>query len=355
MRRARLWVCIGLFWGVTAAAQTQTLRALENTIYDTLASPPEQYKAVERIGAFKNPEALRILEELLLFRWETPGDMPAAPQRADRDRQRRLRQSKQSLARIRAKAAEALGLIGDDRSMPVLLTVIRHEIDPVVREFTLKALLRFTDLTLAGMFESVALEDPTPSNRILGISGMSLYSQRINGGSARRVLADPNTLVRLTAVKLFGATGRVDLMALILPSGYDADRSVRRRVADILGAYNTPDAGRVLTVLAHDEDHGIICSAVTGLGLNAQIPSAEYLDLVRSPIREAGVIILRSIARRWMEVTPAALDAAVRGRLVPGLELLAGQTRQKIELRRRMFQSETELEKIKYYLTEKGR
>ncbi|MFC1582246.1 HEAT repeat domain-containing protein [Planctomycetota bacterium] len=322
----------------------------EDRVMEAFVAEDDRYEALNLLSELKLKESSEVLEGLLLFEWESGATGRTDGQRS-RMKYRKLKQSRESMAKYRAKAAEALGILGLERAIPIMLRVLRVESNPVVREYTLKALLEFEDPTLVHTYEGIAVEDQAETNRILGIVGMAAYPRKISTEAVKKILNDANVMVRLSGLKFLGNSGRPDLLPFIISASYDRESLIRRRVADVLVAFDTPGAAQVLYLMAKSGEGGTAISAVASLGQNIHVKGTDYLKLALRTSRMAGNIVIKSSYNRWADLTPAdyaGLEKSIDRTLVPTIRFVS----RKMAFRRKLGRVSKESEKIRLFLTE---
>ncbi len=303
-----------------------------------------RFKAVDALVQINSERSVRIFEDILLHRWESGND-------ASRSRKRKLDRFKESMNKIRAKAAEGLSLMKSEGSVPLLMNVLREEKDIVVREYVLKALLSFDDSSILPLYEKTAVEDESPKNRILGIAGMTQYPDKVKSQIVKTVFGDENVMVRLAVIKFLVSSGRNDLTPFISASAHDSEKIIKRRIAELLGSFNTETSCEILKQLARDPDPLIRTTSITALGSNTHFSPSSYLEFCSYKSRLRSIIILKSVFNSWRTAIGRDFEKA---------EVLLGGTcdeqlefsKRKIRKRKRISGNSREREKIKLILTE---
>ncbi|MFC1479561.1 HEAT repeat domain-containing protein [Planctomycetota bacterium] len=328
----------------------ETIKKLSEVI-ESLASEQEKIKAIEELGKLNHLKSVEMLEDFLLFRWEKETGNSHVFTHPRRIKTRKLRQSRESVAKLRAKAAESLGTLKSERSIPVLIRVVRNDTDAVVREHSLKALLHFKDSTLISTFSHAAANDKVAANRIRGVEGISLYPHRIEAQTVKHILNDSNIMVRLSGIKALSLSRRKDLLPLIIETAYDARDSVRRRVADALSHFNTAGAAEVLLFLAQDQNKGTAVSAVNALNANTYVKKESMLKLASRLPEEGVLILLKGSYNLWKDLSSSHyknVSKVISKRFRPMLIYM----QRKVEIRQKTAKVSEQAEKLRIILTE---
>jgi len=326
------------------AAEEEVARAVK--VIEGISSVQEKIKAMERLGRIRTAGSADVLEGVLLFKWER--EERSRGDRSYRGRVKRMKMisSRDSAAKVRAKAAEMLGRLGYERSVPVLARVAREDPDPVVRKYAVKALLGFRDPTLVKTFCEVVLHDDEPATRVSAVIGLMPYADKVPRDVVKKMLNDSNPIVRLAGIKFVGFSRRRDVAVFLLHAAYDPDSRVKRRAAEILGEFDTAAAAEALLTLAKDADPGVSASAVGSLARSTRMKGSAYLDMVAFLRPEAGRIALAGSFNFWRDLAPDRYRA-VRDEVEKKLRVLVDRTRRKVAVRRALEAMAAREEKLK--------
>jgi HEAT repeat protein len=338
----------------TEKDRTAVIAWLKKITDSPSTSEQQKIEAVETLALIKHKESVKILEDVLLFKWEPETSSSRSAVRTGRIKisKPKLLQSKQSEAKVRAKAAEALGTQGNERSIPILVRVAKEDKDTAVRKFSLKSLLLFKDPTLVEVFEYSATEDKSADNKLIGIVGMSKYPKRIRVQTVKTILEDKNMMVRLSGLKFLGVSKREDLLPMIIECAYDSRRHVKRRAADALSYFNTHSASEVLLLLTKDRHKGTVISAVSALGANTNTQGDTYLRIATRMDKDTGLIVLKSSFNMWKTLSEKEYEA-VEDTLPITLRPTLSHVQKKVSTRKKIEGLSEQREKIKLSLTER--
>jgi len=350
-----------LLWAFPSAAEpedgkkpeTGAKKTIEECIavIESLASETEKIKAVEKLGTLGHMKSAEFLEDFLLFKWEKRTDDSHHFSEPRRIKERKLSQSRESVAKLRAKAAFSLGRLGFERSIPVLIKVARKDTDPVVREQSLKALRSFRDPTLISIYSHAAVADRSAGNRLQGVVGLSFYPRGIKARTMKNVLKDSNIMVRMSGIQTIGISGRKDLLPLIIEAAYDTEKAVKRNAADALAHFNTPDAAKVLVFLAQDADTATAVSAVRALSTNSHLNSKSFMELMARVPEKARLILLKGGFSMWNRISPAYFKE-LKKNIPEHLSSVHAHVHKKMKVRQKTKGISEQTEKLKIILTE---
>lgn len=355
---AVILLCIGtgpLFMQEKAAEQKETadedMLNRYSRIFKSFTSEPEKIKTIEKLGSLKHIRSAELLEKYLLFKWEKGLDNSHIPSHRRHVKERKLIQSRESAGKLRAKAAESLGKLGFERSIPILVKVAKSDSNSVVREHSLKALMRFRDPTLTDIYSYTAVSDSIAANRIHGVKGMTLYPARIRGQVLKKILNDTNIMVRLAGIRAVGVCGRKDFAGLVIATARDAQDEVKRKIADALSCLDTDDAAELLLFLAQSRNKRVSLSAVRALSLNTRVNRKSYMRLASRLTGQASMIYIKSAFRFWNTIQPGDYTS-IDNNVATSLKPVLLNIKKKVDVRRKTSELTKMAEKIKLNLTE---
>ena len=191
-------------------------------------------------------------------------------------------------AHTRAEAAEALGRRGDPKAVPALLAVLEKPAAPVLNTSgasdKLKAGLA-SKLTLQ-------LETQVNVRAKAALALGKIGDRKAVPALATALAKDQDPYVRYMAAQSLGKLGGPEALKALLAAMGDGDSRVRRQVIFSLGHFKEPEVAKALEPLLNDPDPGVRLQAAIGLAkrgnpepLMAQAEKDEH-KAVRGGARE---------------------------------------------------------------------
>lgn len=210
--------------------------------------------------------------------------------------------------RVRQAAYGAAATLGRNRVEATLAERYLAEESPALRAAILKVLRRLEAPQGAAVLPR-ALADADIEVRMEAldyVAGMGDTTWRDSLEPVRRALRDPSPLIRRAAIGAFGRIGGVDAEARALALLDDADHTVRRRAAEVLGHHaSTPATRDALSRLATDPSREVRRAGSVALLECLRRDNALHAELIQralqavkaatSPERREGLWLLGTL------------------------------------------------------------
>jgi HEAT repeat protein len=236
-----------------------------------------------------------------------PAAAPAVP-----DLVRLLRDDDET---VRCRAAEALGVIGDESAVPALAENLGNP-SPAVQEAAARALGAFKQAALSAVPALVPLlRDPEDSVRQAAADALSKVGP-LPGETAAALaegLSSPDSVVQTQTAEAIGAIGEAAAEAApalveALTNGSDRVRAKAAEALGKMGEAAAPAAVPKLVVALRDEDNWVSALAAEALGEMGEAAEEAVPALVRS-LRHINPLVRANAAEALGKMGEAARDA----------------------------------------------
>ena len=196
----------------------------------------------------------------------------------------------------RGRVARALGRLGDDRALPVLVDALLTESSEDVAGY-IGAVSQIGAGAVPALIETLAGRDITASGALIeclariGAPAVGPLVEAIAGSAPE---------VRRSAVRALGLIGAPAIKPLTHALLHDARFEVRRRALEILGSIGEADAVASLIEALQDDDEGVRLNAARYLGSLASADAVE--PLVALLERETQPVLMRQAVTSLGEI-----------------------------------------------------
>jgi HEAT repeat protein len=166
---------------------------------------------------------------------------------------------------VRGSSAQALGRIGDTKATQALLSLLN---DPEVypRSAALGALGRIGDASIITNLTSILVKDPESQVRTSAAEALGRIGDRQASEALVKALKDSSNYVRTAAAVALSQTGGENATLALIEALKDTDRLVRSAAAESLGRSNDLRGVRPLIEALGDPDQFVRTNAAYSLG-----------------------------------------------------------------------------------------
>ncbi|MGD0113704.1 MAG: HEAT repeat domain-containing protein [Armatimonadota bacterium] len=266
------------WWGrATAIARARRIANRLQSPTDSLSVVEDQSAAIDELVQFGNTEAAIAAARELLDSTDGAQRLAAIEiLRRTRAFDRWARDLRRGNYRVKVRAIEALGQVGDERAIEELIEVLGDD-DPHVAQAASEAVLaRDMDLAVDRLAEALS----SPNRRVAETAAATLV--RVGDDSLEALVGQLGCLdaqARRLSVECLGAVGTPNLVPLLLPLlESDPDSGVRAAVAEAIARTGSKRAFAELRRLAQNDPDWFVRGRVYALLAEMNAPgAAEFL------------------------------------------------------------------------------
>ncbi len=194
--------------------------------------------------------------------------------------------------RIRASIIMALGLMSNERMLPIFQAALRDE-DPRVRANAIEAIEGIKSSSIVGIIQPY-LDDPNNRVRANVAKAIWKYGDFDVSDTITQMISHTDKLYRASAAYAMGEIHDVRFIPKLAAALRDDDADVRRNAANALKKLQSPDAVKLLTPLLDDPNYDVRVQVVQAIARCAPDSISELLaprlDTDDNPIVRATLI-----------------------------------------------------------------